>query len=131
MWTMPGFAIPRTWSRRSREAAMAEVSNVATLFGFTPPQNWGDVGTVLGAGASTIAAVVAVAAAAYARRQILEGRRVQAETLAQQVYSSYLLMAFEHPDLAMGEPSAIQQVAPSKYKWLMSYMLNACEGIVT
>jgi crotonobetainyl-CoA:carnitine CoA-transferase CaiB-like acyl-CoA transferase len=103
----------------------------AGWFGFSPPQNWGDLGTLLGAVASIVAASIAVVAATYAKRQIQEGRRVQAESLAQQTYSSYLLKAFEHPDLAMGDPTAIQQAGASKYKWLMSYMLNACEGIVT
>jgi|SRR4051812_25202675 hypothetical protein len=110
---------------------MTEASSATVLLGYVAPQNWGDLGTLIGATASTIAAFIAVAAATYARRQILEGRRVQAETLAQQVYSSYLSKAFEYPDLAMGDPSAIQQVGPSKYKWFVSYMLSACEGIVT
>jgi hypothetical protein len=110
---------------------MSEVSGASTLLGFALPQNWGDVGTVLGAAASLIGASIAVVAATYAKRQIQEGRRVQAETLAQQAYSSYLLKAFEHPDLAMGDLNAIKIAGPSKYKWLISYMLNACEGIVT
>src|SRR5438552_2444194 len=100
-------------------------------FGFSPPQNWGDLGTLLGAVASIVAASIAVFAATYAKRQIQEGRRVQAETLAQQTYSSYLLKAFEHPELAMGIATAIESEGAAKYKWLVSYMLNACEGIVT
>src|SRR3954453_20780518 len=102
MQTMSGSSIPRTWSRRSSEAAMNRDS-VQTLLGFTLPQNWGDLGTLLGAVASMVAAAIAVIAATYAKRQIEEGRRVQAETLAQEAYSSYLLKAFENPGLAMGQ----------------------------
>ena len=110
---------------------MSEVSSASTLLGFALPQNWGDMATVLGAVASLVGASIAVVAATYAKRQIHEGRRVQAETLAQQVYSSYLLKAFEHPKLAMGLQDAIELAGPQQYKWFISYMLNACEGIVT
>jgi len=31
----------------------------------------------------------------------------------------------------MGQQDAIEAAGPSEYKWYISYMLNACEGIVT
>lgn len=100
---------------------------VAKLFGLGVPEVWGDMGTVIGAAASSVAACIALVAAGYAKRQIEEGRKIQSEILARQTYSSYLLKALEHPDFASGR--AITRDF-EKYEWFVSYMLNACEGII-
>jgi hypothetical protein len=88
-------------------------------------QTWEDVG----GGATAIGVLVAVIAAAITYGQYIGGRQIQKEATAKQVYSNYLQLAIEHPSFASGFFPA-DPAEKERYKWFVSYMLNACEQIL-
>jgi hypothetical protein len=93
--------------------------------GLKPIDSYADVGTFFGGIATAVGVLVALGAAYYARRQIL----AQREIVARQIYSEYLKLAIQYPELACG----VQPADPKefeRYEWFVSFMLNACEHIL-
>jgi hypothetical protein len=103
--------------------------NLATL---EPSGLCGDVATWAAAVVTFVGVFIATVAAALAWAQITSARKIAREALARQTYSEYLKLAMEHPEFSSGLK---QTVPPSdrlfeQYEWFVSYMLNACEGIL-
>src|ERR1700760_4738050 len=88
-------------------------------------RSWEDVG----AGATAVAAAVAIIAAIITYFQYKGAKQIQREATAKQIYSDYLKLAIEHPAFTSGKKPD-DPLESERYEWFVSYMLNACEQIV-
>ncbi|WP_342150908.1 hypothetical protein [Methylorubrum sp. SB2] len=107
---------------------MAEVAK-SQFLGLDGPTEWGDLATIIGSMASSIAAVIAIMAAFYARSQIKQAKIIQRESGAHQAYLAYLQMAFANPKFSSGykgkSPEEFEQ-----YEWYISYLLDMGEQVL-
>jgi hypothetical protein len=116
----------------------AAISDAQTIW-----DAWSPVAAVIGGFATGIAAAFAGGALWYARNQIQSNSAVAREQDAQSVYSEYLKLCIEYPELSSATLAV--KTLPSKtfaglakqltteserYLWFVSYMLSACEKII-
>jgi hypothetical protein len=116
----------------------AAISNAQTIW-----DAWSPVAAVVGGFATGIAAAFAGGALWFARNQIQSNSAVAREQDAQAVYSDYLKLCIEYPELSSATLAAkhlpsrtlanlTKQLTPEseQYLWFVSYMLSACEKIL-
>ena len=88
-------------------------------------KNWEDVG----AGATAVGVIVALVAASITYYQYRGAKEIQRETTAKQIYSNYLELAIQYPNLTSGiMPSDLLEY--ERYEWFVSFMLNVFEHIL-
>ena len=75
--------------------------------------------------------VVALIAVLIAWRQLALNRLNQRETTAKVTFREYLKLAFENPDLALGDLRKIPKERMEEYRWFVGYFLWAVEEVLT
>ena len=79
--------------------------------------------------------IIQFCALAWAYREYKRHQRNHKESLAKGIYSDYLKLAVEYPDLAYPSPRSIKELTSSenfkKYTWFVSYVLVACDEILS
>lgn len=85
--------------------------------------------------AEIVTAVVALSALFIAITQLRQNKANQRESTAKEIYKEYLKMAVEYPRHAYPTKEFIENIRGKeefdRYTWFVSYMLFACDEILT